>query len=128
MDCYALPAFLSCPWAYDIQYVVAYFAYFANLAPPPPHHEPNISLFGFTVVETPSKATGKLSRTRLTWIREHMQHCPGKYDQSIIFKELRNSLTFRFREHSQNIIGNRGDFENFSWEHGNTDPLRGLWV
>ena len=99
-----------------------------TLHPPPPHHEPNISLFGFTVVETPSKATGKLSRTRLTWIREHMQHCPGKYDQSIIFKELRNSLTFRFREHSQNIIGNRGDFENFSWEHGNTDPLRGLWV
>ena len=35
---------------------------------------------------------------------------------------LGSNVEFLYREQSKSIIGNKGDFGNFSREHGNTDP------
>ena len=40
---------------------------------------------------------------------------------------LGNNLEF-LKEESKDIFGNKGDFGNFSREHGNTDPLGGSFV
>ena len=56
-----------------------------------------------------------------TW--EHKQLCQGNLATKWI---LGSSLEFLLKEQSKNIFGNKGDFGNFSREHGNTDPPGGL--
>ena len=38
------------------------------------------------------------------------------------------ALDIPFREHSKTIFGNKGDFVNFSTEHGSTDPPLGTSI
>ena len=47
-------------------------------------------------------------------------------DQKTPFEEPGNSSIFLFREHSKNIVGNKGDFLEFFREQGNIDPPGGL--